>query len=53
MVVIVITHPHAGDEACAALGALRTAEVELAQPLGERAVLEVRQGLPVPATIAG
>ncbi|MFI2649626.1 MULTISPECIES: hypothetical protein [Micromonospora] len=53
VVVIVITHPHAGDEACAALGALRTAEVELAQPLGERAVLEVRQGLPVPATIAG
>jgi hypothetical protein len=36
---------------CDSAGALRTATVGLAQPLGERAVLEVRQGLPVTVTI--
>jgi hypothetical protein len=36
---------------CPAIGAERKATVNLAQPLGERAVLEVRQGLPVPVTI--
>jgi hypothetical protein len=53
VVVIVIAHPHPGGETCAAIGVRRTTTVDLAQPLGERAVLEVRQGLPVPLTITG
>jgi hypothetical protein len=51
VVVIVIEHPHAADEGCPAIGAPRTTTVDLAQPLGERAVLEVQQGLPVRLTI--
>jgi hypothetical protein len=47
VVVIVASHPHGGIGACTSEGALRTATVELAAPLGERAVLEVQQGLPV------
>jgi len=47
VVVIVIPHEHGGLGACSAVGALRTATVVLARPLGDRAVLEVRQGLPV------
>jgi hypothetical protein len=54
VVVIVLEHPHAaGGEACTAIGARRSAIATLAAPLGERAVLEVRQGLPVPVTITG
>jgi hypothetical protein len=51
VVVIIIEQTHATAEACTAVGARRTTTVDLAQPLGERAVLEVRQGLPVPLTI--
>jgi hypothetical protein len=51
VVVIVYEHPYAGGGVCPAIGAERTATVNLAQRLGERAVLEVRQGLPVPVTI--
>ena len=51
VVVIVIARPHAANETCPAIGARRTTTVDLAQPLGERAVLEVQQGLPVPLTI--
>jgi hypothetical protein len=51
VVVIVITHPHAPAENCESIGAARTAPVRLLDPLGERAVLEVQQGLPVPVTI--
>jgi hypothetical protein len=51
IVVIVIEHPHAPVEACLAIGAPRTTTVDLEQPLGERAVLDVQQGLPVPLTI--
>lgn len=48
VVVIVTEQPHnGGGEACLLVGARRTAEVQLSAPLGERAVLEVRQGLPV------
>jgi hypothetical protein len=36
---------------CTSVGARRTAEVELAAPLGDRAVLEVVQGLPVPVRL--
>jgi hypothetical protein len=51
VVVIVIEQRNAADEACSAIGAPRTTTVDLAGPLGERAVLEVQQGLPVPLTI--
>ena len=47
VVVIVTAHAHAVAEACSLVGAPRTATVGLAAPLGERAVLEVTQGLPV------
>ncbi|SCG40073.1 hypothetical protein [Micromonospora inositola] len=54
VVVIIIAYPHGGGgEACPSIGAERTATVELARPLGERAVLEVQQGLPVAITITG
>jgi hypothetical protein len=52
VVVIVIDHPHAAvGQACPAIGSRRTTTVDLVQPLGERAVLDVQQGLPVPLTI--
>jgi hypothetical protein len=47
VVVIVTRHPHAGMGSCTAEGAPRTATVELAAPLGQRAVLDAQQGLPV------
>jgi hypothetical protein len=50
VVVIVRAHPHAENETCEMIGAERTATVQLAAPLGERAVLEVMQGTPVPVT---
>lgn len=53
VVVIVIEYRHAEDEACLAIGARRSTTVELSRPLGERAVLEVKQGLPVELTITG
>jgi hypothetical protein len=51
VVVYVLERHHAENEACTAVGYPRTASVELAAPLGERAVLDVTQGLPVPVTI--
>ncbi|MBM0224823.1 hypothetical protein [Micromonospora sp. ATA51] len=51
--MIVIGHRQAGDAACGDVGARRTTTVDLAQPLGERAVLEVRQGMPVALTVTG
>jgi len=48
VVVIVNERRHLTLGGCAAVGARRTAEVTLASPLGDRAVLEVRQGRPVP-----
>ncbi|BCL12889.1 hypothetical protein [Micromonospora sagamiensis] len=53
VVVIVVGHPHAPDETCPGMGAPRTTTVDLEQPLGERAVLDVQQGLPVPLTVTG
>jgi hypothetical protein len=47
VVVIVTEHPHGLFEACTGVGARRTAEVELSAPLGDRAVLEVKEGRPV------
>lgn len=52
VVVIVIEHPNLSLGACTAVGAIRTATVELAAPLGNRAVLEVQQGLPVAVSLA-
>jgi hypothetical protein len=51
VVVIVVSHEQAFGGACNLAGALRTAIVELARPLGDRAVLEVKEGLPVPVTL--
>jgi hypothetical protein len=52
VVVIVTEHPHVGlPVACAGVGASRTAEVQLAAPLGDRAVLEIKEGLPVPVEL--
>ena len=52
VVVIVIEHRNSFDGACTLVGATRTATVQLAAPLGDRAVLEVKEGLPVPVTLA-
>lgn len=46
-VVIVTEHANGLPVPCTDVGARRTAEVELSAPLGERAVLEVREGRPV------
>ena len=51
VVVIVMRHPHVTIGACTAVGAPRTATVELAAPLGDRTVLEVQQGRPVSVTL--
>ncbi|MEO5704839.1 MAG: hypothetical protein ABIZ52_08870 [Candidatus Limnocylindrales bacterium] len=48
VVVIVTERRRAILESCPAIGKTRTASVTLDAPLGTRAVLEVRQGLPVP-----
>ncbi|MFC0007352.1 hypothetical protein [Micromonospora siamensis] len=49
--VIVHAHPHSRQGACPDIGAERIATVELAREMGERAVLEVQQGQPVPVTV--
>ena len=46
--VIVSERPGPDAKACRLIGVIRTATVPLEGPLGSRAVLEVRQGLPVP-----
>ncbi|MFI6328545.1 hypothetical protein ACIBBG_09670 [Micromonospora chersina] len=51
--MIVIEYRHAKDEACGDIGAQRSTTLKLSRPLGERAVLEVTQGLPVKLTITG
>jgi hypothetical protein len=51
VVVIVISHPNGTAIACRGVGARRTATAKLAKPLGERTVLEVTQGLPVPVLL--
>ena len=47
VVVIVAAHPHGYGETCSLVGAPRTAMVELTAPLGDRTLLEVKEGLPV------
>lgn len=54
LVVIVTRHPNAASvgQACSATGARRTATATLAAPLGDRAVLDLQQGTPVPVVLA-
>jgi hypothetical protein len=54
IVVIVTRHPRAAllGEACTAVGARRTATATLAAPLGDRAVLDLQRGTPVPVVLA-
>jgi hypothetical protein len=52
VVVIVTPHPHGIGESCHLVGRTRTAAVQLAAPLGERAVLEVKEGLPVSVVLS-
>ncbi|MFF5081446.1 hypothetical protein ACFY36_30735 [Actinoplanes sp. NPDC000266] len=51
VVVIIEEQPHDGDEICPMIGFSRTATVELTEPLGERAILDVQQGQPVPLVL--
>ncbi|HJW21743.1 MAG TPA: hypothetical protein VJ506_04865 [Candidatus Limnocylindrales bacterium] len=50
VVAIVLVQRNLTPAGCAAVGALRTAVLHLAKPLGERAVLEVQEGRPVAVT---
>ncbi|HET7472221.1 MAG TPA: hypothetical protein VFJ71_03750 [Candidatus Limnocylindrales bacterium] len=50
IVVIVVEHRNPAPAACRLVGAERSAVVQLANPLGQRAVLEVKEGLPVTVT---
>jgi hypothetical protein len=54
VVVIVTRHPHSPPfgGACSAVGARRTATATLAAPLGDRVVLDLQQGTPVPVALA-
>jgi hypothetical protein len=53
VVVIVTRHPHFSlGGGCSAVGALRTATVTLAAPLGERPVLDLQRATPLPIEIA-
>jgi len=54
VVVIVTRHPHVGlvPHGCSAVGARRTATATLAAPLGDRVVLDLQQGTPVPVVLA-
>jgi hypothetical protein len=51
VVVIVVRHPNLTPGACVGVGAMRTAIVELAAPLGDRAVLQIQDGTPVPIVL--
>ena len=52
VVVIVTRHPHAPPQICAAVGARRTTTATLAAPIGDRVVLDLRAGTPVPVVLA-
>lgn len=53
VVVIVVSHSHISLFGCSgpAVGATRTAVAELAAPLGDRAVLQVHDGTPIPIVL--
>lgn len=46
--IVIIVDEHTRSGGCPATGVIRSATVSLAAPLGDRVVLEGRQGLPVP-----
>lgn len=50
VVVIVVAQHHAANEICPMIGFTRTAELNLAKPLGDRAVLEASHGTQIPLT---
>jgi hypothetical protein len=52
VVVIVTRHRNPTAGACSAVGFRRTATARLAAPLGDRAVLDLQQGTPVPVVLA-
>jgi hypothetical protein len=54
VVVIVTRHPHVAPfgEGCRLVGARRTATATMAAPLGDRVVLDLQQGTPVPVELA-
>lgn len=52
VVIIVIPHGNGVAGACRLVGARRTATAILTKPLGDRAVLEVKDGRPVPVVLA-
>jgi hypothetical protein len=52
VVVIVVRHPALTFGACTGVGAMRTAPAKLADPLGDRAVLQVYDGTPVRVVLA-
>ncbi len=47
VVVIIVRHSRLGPETCTGIGAVRTTTITLAEPLGDRTVLDVQQGMPV------
>ena len=47
VVVIIVTHGRLWPETCLGIGADRTTTITLAEPLRDRAVLDVQQGRPV------
>jgi hypothetical protein len=52
VVIIVTAHSNPSQGACRAAGATRTATAVLARPLGDRTVLDVMEGRPVPVQLA-
>jgi hypothetical protein len=50
VVIIVLEQRNQGSGPCTMMGMTRNATVNLAQPLGRRAVLDVQEGQPVPVT---
>jgi hypothetical protein len=52
VVVIVTRHPHAPAGPCRAIGAKRTTTASLVAPIGNRVVLDLRDGTPVPVVLA-
>ncbi len=53
VVVIVDEHANPAGGPCVAIGFMRTAVAHLVAALGNRTVLEVREGMPVPVTPSG
>jgi hypothetical protein len=52
VVIIVTAHSNPAPAACTLVGAVRTATAALARPLGDRTVLDVMEGRPVPVQLA-